>query len=428
MARLSDVSPGDLITSQRQNDINDYIQDGTEYLITASAQLVAVSAAPSDGDLALGRLYADSDDNKLYFYNGTSWIDITGAGSATYDAIVASSGGDYTTLGAAITGGATSIFVKDGTYNETGDITTPSNCTIVGESKYGAIVNMQTYQLTLGTNNFLHNLRINTSWVQTNGDADAQIIVDDNTMILNCVFFNQDNTDPATMTGLISDGNTAATRVQIIGCFFRPLAGAYDFANRAAIHQDSTGSSGWRIDNCYFAGEDATRQFQVMIIEGNWNAISNIVIADTGGGSDRVFEISGDHNALTNMVCTNTSGGDFIISGDDNKISGVSADRTDHKFEFTGLYNTLGDVKSAGSYESTGRGNIISNCVFENGITITSADDNMITGCRAGVDGGGGANTITITAGTDGLIITNSQVDADIADSGTDTAASYYIY
>lgn len=81
MARLSDVSPGDLITSQRQNDINDYIEDGTEYLITASAQLVATSSAPSDGDLALGRLYADSDDDKLYFYNGSGWVDITGSGS-----------------------------------------------------------------------------------------------------------------------------------------------------------------------------------------------------------------------------------------------------------------------------------------------------------------------------------------------------------
>jgi hypothetical protein len=31
MARLSDVSPGDLITSSRQNDINDYINDGVEW-------------------------------------------------------------------------------------------------------------------------------------------------------------------------------------------------------------------------------------------------------------------------------------------------------------------------------------------------------------------------------------------------------------
>jgi hypothetical protein len=70
MARLADVSPGDLITAQRQNDINDYIEDGTEYLITASAQLAAAGSAPSDGDLAVGRIYANSADNKLYFYNG----------------------------------------------------------------------------------------------------------------------------------------------------------------------------------------------------------------------------------------------------------------------------------------------------------------------------------------------------------------------
>ena len=78
MARLSDVSPGDLITSQRQNDINDYIQDGTEYVITSDLQLVATDVEPS-GDLAKGRIYMDDSESQLKVYDGATWTPVGGA-------------------------------------------------------------------------------------------------------------------------------------------------------------------------------------------------------------------------------------------------------------------------------------------------------------------------------------------------------------
>lgn len=50
--------------------------------------------------------------------------------------VVASTNGDYTTLGAAITANETNIFIKNGTYNETANIDiTNNNTIIVGESK-----------------------------------------------------------------------------------------------------------------------------------------------------------------------------------------------------------------------------------------------------------------------------------------------------
>ena len=72
MARLSDVSPGDLITSQRQNDINDYINDGVEWIKTADIQLVATDTVPST-DLAKGRIYMDDSESKLKIYDGSAW-------------------------------------------------------------------------------------------------------------------------------------------------------------------------------------------------------------------------------------------------------------------------------------------------------------------------------------------------------------------
>jgi hypothetical protein len=47
MARLSDVSPGDIVTSVRQNDINDYINDGTEYVNTSYLNIGGVTTISS---------------------------------------------------------------------------------------------------------------------------------------------------------------------------------------------------------------------------------------------------------------------------------------------------------------------------------------------------------------------------------------------
>ena len=67
---------------------------------------------------------------------------LANAGKTYYEAVVAGSGGDYTTLGAAITGGATSIFVREGTYNEAAINTAVANITIVGENRESTIINM----------------------------------------------------------------------------------------------------------------------------------------------------------------------------------------------------------------------------------------------------------------------------------------------
>lgn len=58
-----------------------------------------------------------------------------------YDAIVAPSGGDYTTLGAAIAAGKKTIYVKIGTYVETGNLTVTIDGTIIqGQNRDATII------------------------------------------------------------------------------------------------------------------------------------------------------------------------------------------------------------------------------------------------------------------------------------------------
>ncbi|MCA9329321.1 right-handed parallel beta-helix repeat-containing protein [Candidatus Saccharibacteria bacterium] len=88
-----------------------------------------------------------------------------GGGQTTYDAIVATSGGTHTTLGAAIAAASNGhrILVLDST-TETGDITTAlTGLSIIGGSK-GSVVDLSTYRLTIsGTNAKLENLNISTT-------------------------------------------------------------------------------------------------------------------------------------------------------------------------------------------------------------------------------------------------------------------------
>lgn len=57
-----------------------------------------------------------------------------------YDAIVGAKG-DYPDISSALAAGHTTLFVKDGVYTETADLTLPNNATIVGESMVGTVIN-----------------------------------------------------------------------------------------------------------------------------------------------------------------------------------------------------------------------------------------------------------------------------------------------
>ncbi|NTW31556.1 MAG: hypothetical protein HGB12_02850 [Bacteroidetes bacterium] len=132
------------------NGVGIYIYDSTG---TTTGKWIYL-AAPSNGPGTSGQVLTSSGSG------APTWTTPSG-GQIIYDAIVATSGGDYTTLGAAITAGAISIYVKDGTYTETGNITLPVNCVIVGESIEGTVVNLSIYQIIAsGSESSVKNLKL----------------------------------------------------------------------------------------------------------------------------------------------------------------------------------------------------------------------------------------------------------------------------
>lgn len=62
MTDLTDVSPGDTITSERQNLINDYIQDGTHAINTLSLNIQGTEVISSTRDIKGATLTIDTDD------------------------------------------------------------------------------------------------------------------------------------------------------------------------------------------------------------------------------------------------------------------------------------------------------------------------------------------------------------------------------
>ncbi len=126
----------------------------TGWAATGGATLTSLEGLPL---VAGDTLYATAADTLARLPKGTAaqvlkmnagatapeWGTAAGGGGQTlYEAIVASSGGDYTTVGAAIAAGKKTIFVRNGTYVESALAITAPNITIVGESATEAIINI----------------------------------------------------------------------------------------------------------------------------------------------------------------------------------------------------------------------------------------------------------------------------------------------
>lgn len=94
--------------------------------------------------------------------NTGTYTPAAGGGQTLYDAIVAGSGGDYTTLGAAVAAGKKYIFVRDGTYSESSFTASAVGLQIVGESRENTILSLAASNaITLsGNNQTITNLKI----------------------------------------------------------------------------------------------------------------------------------------------------------------------------------------------------------------------------------------------------------------------------
>ena len=156
---------------------------------------------------------------------------ITASNIITFQTTVATSGGDYTSISAAVTAGKTRIFVRNGDYTETTAITLLANTIIVGESKRGVEITFTgSGKFTCGsgaTGIILRNLSIvggqidfdaissNTQTTTLDGiytSTLTRVAVYNNATIINCSFFEITTFD---LTGTITViGNYISTQTE----------------------------------------------------------------------------------------------------------------------------------------------------------------------------------------------------------------------
>lgn len=122
------------------------------------------------------------NSGKYLTTNGSlpSWGTVAASAKQTYKYIVAASGGDFTTLAAAIAAAAAgdTIFVRAGTYTETDPGDALNNLTIIGENPETTILNYTTASFSFsGTKRTIQNLSMSfsTGRINVNG-ADASFL------------------------------------------------------------------------------------------------------------------------------------------------------------------------------------------------------------------------------------------------------------
>jgi hypothetical protein len=351
-------------------------------------------------------------------YKGTH--DFTGAtvtgvsGSPrTFDAIVAASGGDYTTLQAAITGGATSIFLKDGTYTAVANITLPNYCTIIGES-WNAIINMAGYTLTLGTYNTLRDFKITTS-------SNANLIIVKTSNYLENLFIEcTRNTNPGAQIGYITDNNVSAYRVHLINIQFDivPVSGV-NLSNKTAVWMQNTNSDQHYIVGVEFNGA-ATSQCRQLFHAGNSVQVTNCSFNNCGTAAGAtIVSITGGDISFSNTVFNANTSGAVSFTGVRCSVDNLVIGNSTLQMNIQGDGSVVSNVSAVGKLAISADHVKVTGCVFEAGITI-GGDNNTISATTGGAIAAGGANTITISSGTTNCV-TSCHTDAAISDSGTST-------
>lgn len=140
--------------------------------------LVAGDVLYSTGADTLQKLGVGTANQVLRVNSGATapeWATPSSGGQTVYDYIVATSGGDYTTLGACLavaTSGST-IFVRSGTYSESAISVATTNLTIIGENPKTTILSMGVNAFTLsGASLTFMNMGINptTGTILFSGD------------------------------------------------------------------------------------------------------------------------------------------------------------------------------------------------------------------------------------------------------------------
>jgi len=460
-----------------------YELDNIDFRLAGATQ-VKLTASPSTltyEGVAAANVVVTGVDNAATFV-GVDSANKNYVATIQYDAIVDAGGnGTHTTLSAAVTAGASSIYIKSGTYSESSNIDFSANApvNIVGENKYDTIIDFGSNDAGLilnggGTPYITGTISIisGTTTVTGAGTAFNTNLVAGEYILLNDTFYEIDSVTNATSLELVNTYNgNSLTGEQYVGLpltsgqfrnftiqssgsgtgnqltlsstigaivqdvYFKNSRNHAIAFNNLAVAASSTETL---ISNCIIDSPSNNGIETLLEIQGNFN--QNIIknVGNTGLNIDTCrnlvingFNITdcGDDGVsisngltseiiLTDTVCDNNNGNGITITTTGNCVIVKACNFTN---------NNLAGVEILSS------NNIIGDCKIEDnaldGISIGgSSNSNSIT-CNQIINNG--AFGIDITTGTADNIISSNVVDGNTSGSinnpdGTTTANVNY--
>jgi nitrous oxidase accessory protein NosD len=368
-------------------------EDGLEFGTAGVSKFTELSDVPSSYTGQTGKtVKVKTTEDGLEFTN------FPAGGQTLYEAIVAPSGGDYTTLGAAIAAGKKRIFVRAGTYNESAITISSNDVVIVGESYRETILNFGSNILTLtGTNIRISGCKIlftsgklflnqatqacfDNNWIE--GSPTTDLLID---MYLAHYSRFIGNTFKDTSTATVSKFNFNGQRLVIANNHF--------IGNPTGTYFIYVGTLSKFIGN--HISRDTAGTGAILRIVGATSAIGNFI---HGGGVATIgIDIRGNYNVVTgNFIYQCQGGGVKITSGEGNTITGNIIDYC----ATTGTYG----IDTTGGIGTTVTGNVIMG-VTDTGTGIyvnsskTIVNGNRVRDCATG---------ISVTSNSTSSIITSN--------------------
>ncbi|MEI7631998.1 MAG: hypothetical protein WCJ60_01600 [bacterium] len=238
------------------------------------------------------------------------------ASQATYDIVVAPSGGDYTTLSSAIAGAVAGsrILVKEGTYTETGWTSTLANLRIDGENAINTILNFTTTSIThTGARFYINNVNINF----TTGGMNLNAI---NPFIDNCILVKTGDTNAfivCNTTGMRLENSTITSTMTVsAGQLTLNFAGNSTLKNNIITLTNSKGNgngnaielgtNSWAISNNIQVTNNSTSAFHTLQLTTDSTCIGNKFNADSAH-TGAFCVVIGDRVRIADNVLTNAT-------------------------------------------------------------------------------------------------------------------------
>jgi parallel beta-helix repeat protein len=374
----------------------------------------------------------------------------TGAqvGPREFDAVVASSGGDFTSIVDAFASGARTVFVRPGTYNELSNIVVPAGGCLVGACPgavavvmgpgarvvldgSGRLTTAGTLSITSGSTTVTG---VGTSFTTLQagdyivlGDAFYSIasVTDDLALELTAAYRGTAISGQATQgqsmlvaagienMNFVAPGVTAIELTQCYRCFFRAVS--VQFSGSAV-------APAWRVV------DSGSIVLQTCATDNN-NGVG-LAIQGSSSRSSSIF--------LLAVVVRNNDGAGIQLNNTDNAVldscilyqnanNGISVLGTSSRIHLLDSFSSYNDQKGM-DVSASANAVVLGNCTLtfngSDGLDFNGSDSNLVEGCLVANNGGAGVN-----GGSNGVVDgcqvrDNAGVGIDMQAASNDTAVT----